>query len=181
MNITLITGNTNKARELSSLIGAPLANKKLRLVEPQSLIPAEVAEAKAAEAFRQLGTPVLVDDTGFAVEAWNGLPGALIAHFLDSVGLQGLLDMASHLTDRSVKVETALAYADADGVQVFVGVKRGQMTTAPRGTNGFGYDSIFVPDGSEKTYAEMGDTEKNAQSMRAEAASALRAGLGLAS
>lgn len=179
MTITLITGNANKARELSSLIGTTLEHKKLSLVEPQSLKPAEVASAKAADAFIQLGTPVLVDDTGFAIESWNGLPGALIAHFLDTVGPQGLLDMASHLKDRSVRVETALAYADANGVQVFVGTKAGCLTTEPRGTNGFGYDSIFVPEGSKKTYAEMDESEKNAQSMRAAAASALRTGLGL--
>ena len=95
------------------------------------------------DAYTQLGEPVLVDDTGLTVHAWNGLPGALVAWFLDTVGAQGILNMATGLTDRRATVTTALGYADADGVQVFTGTVNGTLANEPRGTSGFGYDAIF--------------------------------------
>lgn len=122
---------------------------------------------------------MLVDDTGLTLSAWNGLPGALVAWFLDSVGAQGLLDMAASVTDRTATVTTALGYADADGVRVFTGTLQGVLTTERRGQGGFGYDSIFAPDGGNLTFAEMTSDQKNAISHRRLAVDALRQGLGL--
>ena len=101
--------------------------------------------AKPADAYAQLGQPVLVDDTGLAVHAWNGLPGALVAWFLDTVGLQGILDMAAGITDRRATATSALGYADATGARVFQGTMDGTLATEPRGTSGFGYDPRLRP------------------------------------
>ncbi|OAA20794.1 non-canonical purine NTP pyrophosphatase, RdgB/HAM1 family, partial [Frankia sp. EI5c] len=79
---------------------------------------------------------------------------------MDSVGLQGLLAMAAGVADRSATATTALGYADATGVRVFTGTVRGTLTTEPRGSGGFGYDTIFVPAGSALTLAEMSSEEK---------------------
>ena len=119
--IALITGNAGKAAEYAAMLGIEVTPAKAELTEVQSLDVAVVAARKAADAYAQLGEPVLVDDTGLTVHAWNGLPGALVAWFLDTVGAQGILDMAAGLTDRSATVTTALGYADADGVRVFTG------------------------------------------------------------
>ena len=111
----------------------------------------------------------------------HGLPGALVAWFLDTVGPQGILDMAAGITSRRATVSTALGYADADGVQVFTGTVDGSLATEPRGTSGFGYDAIFIPgsDGSHRTYAQMTSEEKNKISHRRRAVEAMRDGLGL--
>ncbi len=177
--VTLITGNTGKAREYASLLGAEVAATSMDLVEIQSLDVATVVEHKAADAYAKLWprNPVLVDDTGLAVNVWNGLPGALIAWFLDSVGTQGLLAMAAGVADRSATATTALGYADATGVRVFTGTVRGTLTTEPRGSGGFGYDTIFVPAGGAQTFAEMSSEEKNTISHRRLAADALRKAL----
>jgi XTP/dITP diphosphohydrolase len=182
--ITLITGNAGKAAEYAAMLGIDLTPAKAELTEIQSLDVTCVAARKAADAYAQLREPVLVDDTGLAVHAWNGLPGALVAWFLDTVGPRGILGMAAALTDRRATVTTALGYADANGVQVFHGTVNGTLATEPQGTHGFGYDPIFIPDTDtgtgHRTYAQMTSDEKNKISHRTRAVEAMRNALGLA-
>ncbi|ONH22643.1 non-canonical purine NTP pyrophosphatase [Pseudofrankia asymbiotica] len=177
--ISLITGNEGKAAEYSTLLGIDVRAVKEDLIEIQSLDVAAVVERKVADAYAKLGGPVLVDDTGLTVNAWNGLPGALVAWFLDSVGTQGILDMTANLTDRAASVTTALGYADANGIRVVTGTLRGTLATEQRGTNGFGYDEIFVPAGGVLTFAQMSAEQKNLISHRRRAVDALRAELGI--
>jgi XTP/dITP diphosphohydrolase len=129
--IALITGNAGKAAEYAAMLGIDVTPAKAELTEVQSLDVTVVADRKVTDAYAQLGEPVLVDDTGLTVHAWNGLPGALVAWFLDTVGAQGILNMATGLTDRRATVITALGYADADGVQVFTGTVNGSPDTDP--------------------------------------------------
>jgi non-canonical purine NTP pyrophosphatase (RdgB/HAM1 family) len=177
--ISLITGNEGKAREYATLLGIEVSAVKEDLIEIQSLDVVEVVKRKVQDAYSKLQGPVLVDDTGLVLNAWNGLPGALVAWFLSSVGAQGILDMAAGVTDRSATVTTALGYADANGVRVFTGILQGTLTTERRGDGGFGYDSIFVPAGSNLTFAEMSSKQKNAISHRRLAVEELRKGLGI--
>jgi len=179
--IALITGNAGKAAEYAAMLGIPVTPAKAELTEVQSLDVAYVAARKAADAYAQLREPVLVDDTGLAIHAWNGLPGALVAWFLDTVGPQGILDMAAGLADRRASVATALGYADGTGVQVFTGTVNGSLATEPRGTSGFGYDPIFIPDtdSGHRTYAQMTSEEKNKISHRRLAVEEMRDSLGL--
>jgi XTP/dITP diphosphohydrolase len=179
--IALITGNAGKTAEYAAMLGIEVTPAKVELTEIQSLDVAHVAARKAADAYAQLGEPVLVDDTGLTIRGWNGLPGALVAWFIDTVGPQGILDMAAGLADRRATVTTALGYADATGVQVFQGTVAGSLATEPRGISGFGYDSIFIPDSDSgyRTYAQMTSEEKNKISHRRRAVEAMRNGLGL--
>jgi XTP/dITP diphosphohydrolase len=173
-HISIITGNDGKAREYESLLGIPVTAVKEDLVEIQELDVVKVVERKAHDAFAALRRPVLVDDTGLTLTEWNGLPGALVAWFLEAVGPQGILTMAANVTSRRATVTTALGYADEGGVQVFTGTLNGVLTTELRGDCGFGYDSIFIPDGHDRTFAEMSSEEKNAVSHRRLAVNELR-------
>ncbi len=179
--VTLITGNAGKAAEYAAMLGIEVNPARAELTEVQSLDVAHVAARKAADAYDQLREPVLVDDTGLTIHAWNGLPGALVAWFIDTVGPQGILNMAAGITDRRATVSTALGYADATGVRVFQGTVDGSLATEPRGTSGFGYDPIFIPDSDSghRTYAQMTSEEKNKISHRRHAVEAMRSGLGL--
>jgi non-canonical purine NTP pyrophosphatase (RdgB/HAM1 family) len=178
-HISLITGNEGKAREFESLLGIEVTAVKEDLVEIQELDVVKVVERKAQDAYSKLRRPVLVDDTGLALKEWNGLPGALVAWFLEAVGPQGILRMAAGVSDRSATVTTALGYADEAGVRAFTGTLNGVLTTELRGEGGFGYDPIFLPEGHDRTFAEMSSEEKNEISHRRLAVDELRKGLGL--
>lgn len=98
------------------------------LIEIQEVDVAKVVERKARDAYSKLRRPVLVDDTGLTLSEWNGLPGALVAWFIEAVGPQGILKMAASVTNRRATVTTAIGYANETGVQVFIGTLNGSMT-----------------------------------------------------
>lgn len=179
-DLTLITGNPDKAREFSQLIGFGVQTEKLPLPEIQSTDVEEVARIKAETAYEHLKRPVFVDDTGLYIHAWGQLPGALIAWFLDNVGNPGLLKMLKDWDKRDATVKTALGYCDSRGVRVFTGELAGVIAHSPQGNNGFGCDQIFIPKGHGKTFAEMTEADKNVISMRAVAAAKLRNYINLA-
>ena len=166
-----MTTNEHKRREVEWILGVELERAAPDVLEVQTLDFAEVATHKARSAYDALGRPphpVLVEDSGLVIGAWNGLPGALTKWFISSVGNEGLLRMLCG-GDRRARAVCAVAVADGGGeVRVFQGVVRGEISPEPKGEGGFGWDPIFVPEGSELTYAQMGDA-KNEDSHRARA------------
>jgi len=164
--ILFITGNGKKAEEVRAITGLDVQTKNLDIPEIQALDVEEVAKAKALTAFQLTGQPVIVDDTGMSIEALNGLPGALVAWFLDTLKPEGILELIKGKENRKASVSTCIAYADQNGVFAFTGTIHGRMTDTLKGEGGFGYDPIFIPDGFDKTYAEMTSDEKNEISMR---------------
>lgn len=171
--ITLITGNVGKAKEFERLLGIEVHNQRIELPEIQATDVTKVAKVKAEAAYSILQKPVFVDDTGLYINAWGELPGALIAWFLDNVGNEGILKMLEGWDNRTAKVVTALGFCDENGSQVFVGELNGLIAETSKGESGFGYDPIFVPENQSKTFAEMTAEEKDAISMRAQAAQLL--------
>lgn len=160
------TKNENKLREVNKILGRNLKQISVELFEPQGVKVDEVVRKKAEDAFYKTGKFVLVEDTGLEFAAWNGLPGALIKWFLDTVGNEGILKMLAGETNRKAVAKTAVGFFDGTQSRVFVGEISGTIPETIRGTGGFGWDPIFVPDGYEKSFAEMTPTEKNAISMR---------------
>ncbi len=171
MRAVFVTTNENKLREAERILGVELGKVGPDVPEVQSLDFAEVAAQKASAAREALGFPpypVLVEDSGLVIGAWNGLPGALTKWFLSSVGNEGILGMLSG-EDRAARAVCAVAVADAGGeVRVFEGVVWGEVAPEVRGEGGFGWDPIFVPRGSRLTYAQMGE-DKHKDSHRARA------------
>jgi non-canonical purine NTP pyrophosphatase (RdgB/HAM1 family) len=172
--LCFVTGNQHKLREVQALLGLPLQHVELDVPEIQALDIDTVVRDKALRAYERTGRAVLVEDTGLAVTAWNGLPGALIRWFLQTVGNYGLCRMLSAADDRSAVARTAFALCDSGVVMVWGGEVRGTIAPEPRGQQGFGWDAIFQPMGSDKTFAEMTTDEKNRLSMRRLAADELR-------
>jgi XTP/dITP diphosphohydrolase len=142
---------------------------------------AENALAKARDAAAATGLPSVADDSGFAVDALNGMPGVLSArwsgrHGDDRANLELLLAQVVDVPDerRGAAFVCAAALVVPGGPETVVhGAWTGRLTRAPRGTNGFGYDPIFVPDGETRTSAELSADEKDAASHRARALQAL--------
>ncbi len=180
MKAVFVTSNENKLREAAKILGVDLDRADLEVPEIQSLDFGEVAAAKARAAHEALGAPsypVIVDDSGLAIRAWGGFPGALTKWLMKSVGNAGLLKMLATEEDRSALAVCVVAVAESSGsVQVFRGVVRGEVSREPRGESGFGFDPIFIREGETRTYAEMGE-EKSADSHRARALRAARHGL----
>lgn len=160
------TTNLNKLREVNEILGYKLEQIAVELYEPQRVDVAEVILEKAKDAFHKTGRVVLVEDTALEFSAWNGLPGALAKSFLETVGNEGLLKMFSYVRDRSAVAKTAVGFFDGKKIHVFIGEMRGTIPEIIRGSGGFGWDPIFIPDGFNKSLAEMTSEAKNAISMR---------------
>ena len=167
-----MTGNAHKAEEVASFFKgtADVTHISLDLPEYRSEDVGEIARGKAQYAYAQLKSPLIVDDTGFFIDALHGFPGPYAAYVLKSIGNTGILRLMEGRPDRCARFITAIAFADAGGVHVFKGTIEGQITTAPRGDGGFGYDPIFDTGG--KTLAEIPLEEKSRISHRARALTA---------
>ena len=153
--LTFITGNQHKADILAQHLGITLPHQKLSLDELQSLDLHVVAEHKARQAYGIVGKPVLIEDVSLTFHALGGLPGTFIKWFVDELGSQQICDLLVPYKDRSATA--AISYCIYDGAEVrfFDGEAKGSIAPAPRGTGGFGFDSIFIPAGQPQTRAEM--------------------------
>lgn len=170
--VFFITGNSHKLREVEAILGT-MRHVDLDLPELQELEPRKVVIAKAQAALSQGYSPVLIEDTSLSLTALNGLPGPLIKWFLKALGGEGVYQLAASKQNCGAEVRTIFGLAL--GPQTFIygeGVVQGEVVS-PRGT-GFGWDSIFKPEGSEKTMGEMTPEEKSSFSMRTKALHDLR-------
>ena len=161
-----VSSNAGKAREVAAILGYPLERLEADVPEIQALDVSEVVREKATAAYALAGRPVLVEDTGLYITSLNGLPGALVKWFLATVGPAGICAMLPPGAPRTAIARTAVALHDGREVIVLTGEVPGQITTSPRGANGFGWDPIFQPDGASGTFAELTQEEKNRYSMR---------------
>lgn len=182
--VLLATRNQGKVAELSRIL-APFG----LVLEGASYDPgpetgasfAQNALAKAREGVAVSGLPSVADDSGLTVDALNGMPGILSArwagaHGDDLANLQLVLDQLADVpvARRGAAFVCAAAYALPDGrAEVALGELRGALLFSPRGTNGFGYDPIFVPVGFSVTSAELSPEDKDAISHRGQAFRAL--------
>jgi non-canonical purine NTP pyrophosphatase (RdgB/HAM1 family) len=165
-SLTYITGNPGKARLVSRYLAFPVIHKPIDLIEIQSLDPTEIIEYKAKEAYKLVGSPVLVEDTSLRFLALGRLPGPLIKWFLAELGTDGLCHLLDNFSDRSAVAEVQFGLYDGQTLLAFPGAQEGSIASAPRGSGGFGWDAIFIPAGYDKTWAEMTPEESQATSMR---------------
>ncbi len=170
----MVTSNADKAREVAAYFAGLLEVEHVALECPElhHSDVGEIARGKAAYAYEVLSRPLIVDDTGFFIDALNGFPGSCAAYVHDTIGNAGILKLMEDVADRGAHFETAIAFAREDGIRVFRGVLPGVIVT-PRGGEGFGYDPIFACGG--RTLAEMALAEKSRISHRARALEAFRA------
>lgn len=163
-----MTSRAEKAEEAARL-GFAIERIDLDLPEAQALDPSVVAREKVDAAWERLRRPVLVEDSGLEILAWGGFPGALVKWLEKSAGLDGIVRMLDPFPDRSARAVCAIACFDGERLVMARGVAEGSIAPTPRGERGFGWDSIFVPSGSTRTFAEMAAAEKDAVSHRGRA------------
>lgn len=148
-NVVFITGNENKAKYLSRLIGMEIDNHKLDLDEIQSVDPKEVVEHKVRQAYDILKQPVLVEDSCMGIDELGGLPGPFIKFFVDQEnGNEKICRMTDGLDSRRATATTTFGYYDGKEVRFFQGTIHGEIPDNPgEEINGFGWDAAFIPDG----------------------------------
>jgi XTP/dITP diphosphohydrolase len=189
VRILLASRNPKKLAELRRILVPALPDVDvvgLDDVDPYDEVPesgatfADNALIKAREGHRHTGLPTVADDSGLAVDALNGMPGVLSArwagsHGDDEANLRLLLDQLGDVPDERLGAAfvCAVAYVDDAGEILTDGTMPGRIVRQPRGTNGFGYDPIFVPTGHDRTSAELSVEEKDAISHRGQSLRAL--------
>lgn len=164
--ITFVTGNKTKAEQLSLHLPFSLAHKAVDLPEIQSLDLTEIVREKAKEAYDKVHGPVLVEDTSLTFLALKQLPGPLIKWFLMELGNEGLCRLLDHHRSRAAVAEVMFAFYDGATYKTFSGEMKGSIALHPRGKDGLGWDSIFIPEGYKKTWGEMTKEEQIETSMR---------------
>lgn len=164
--ITLVTSNAGKLAEWQRIFPAAykLESVALELTEIQSLDPIVVAKDKARRAYNKLGKAVVVDDVSAGLDDLHGLPGTFMKYFEDKLGSDALFRLAGNKS-AACTVTAVAAYHDGEQSLFGVGTVRGKVLD-PKGKVGWGFDFVFVPDGHDKTYAEMGPVEKDKISHR---------------
>lgn len=172
------TNNNNKTEEIRALLGPFFLLKNLKdigcaeeLPETQSTIEGN-ARQKAQYVFDNYGIACFADDTGLEVEALNGEPGVYSARYAgsqrnDRDNMSLLLSRLEKSNNRKARFKTVISWVESGLTENFEGLVYGTIIDSPRGSNGFGYDPVFVPDGFDKTFAEMELAEKNLISHRA--------------
>lgn len=189
MRLVLATRNSAKLAELRRILAPLVAVEVVGLADlpayeevPESGATfADNALIKAREAVARTGLPAVADDSGLTVEALNGMPGVLSARWAgraatDAANLRLVLEQVADVPEprRGAAFVCAAALVTPDGAeQVVHGQLDGTLLDAPRGTNGFGYDPVFVPHGDTRSTAEMSPAEKDAISHRGQAFRAL--------
>jgi len=174
VKILLVTSSPSKAREAGEILGSDVDRADVELPEIQAGTIEEVAREKAREAFRRLERACVVEDSALGFAAWSGLPGPYVKWFERLAGLDALCRSLDGFRDRRATATCVLAFRSETEQLTAIGRIEGSIVDKPRGSGGFGWDSIFVPDGETRTFAEMSASEKNAISHRRRAWEDLR-------
>ncbi|MGH7175520.1 MAG: non-canonical purine NTP pyrophosphatase [Minisyncoccia bacterium] len=158
--IYFITGNKGKFAEVKAVLGDAIEQLDLNLPEIQGTDPHEIVGEKLREAQKHQAGEFIVEDTSVSLEGMNGLPGPLIKWFLTTIGIAGVVKLAEIFGDRA-SARSIIGHVDAAGnIAFYEGEVQGRIVPA-RGTGGFGWDPIFLPNDFDKTFGEMAPEEKN--------------------
>lgn len=178
--LVFATNNAHKLEEVSAMLGTSVSLMSLNDIGCHTDIPEtgttleENALIKARYIHEYYGMDCFADDTGLEVAALDGEPGVYSARYAGGAGhdsvanMKKLLSRMEGVTDRRARFRTVIALILDGEVHEFEGIVRGTIATEPHGDGGFGYDPVFIPEGYDRTFAELSDV-KNHISHRARA------------
>ncbi|MFO7618644.1 MAG: XTP/dITP diphosphatase [Thermoplasmata archaeon] len=173
MRMLFETGNPGKLKEVKALFGA-LGHDVEQLRDEYPEIQAdtleEVVEAGLRWLWERHHVPIIIDDSGLFIDALKGFPGVYSAYVFKTVGCAGILKLMDGESNRKAEFRCCAGYVDANGgIITRSGACGGRLGREMRGSSGFGYDPIFVPEGMEQTFAELELDVKNGISHRGRA------------
>lgn len=179
MKICFASHNQNKVNEINQMAPASVTVYGLRDLKVEEEIPEtgatmeENSRLKSRYVYDRFKVPVFADDSGLEVDVLGGKPGVFSARYAglekdDKKNNELLLKNLLGKTHRSAQFKSVITFIDQKGnEQQFEGVVKGEISSQPIGIIGFGYDPIFVPEGFDRTFAQMEPKEKNRFSHRA--------------
>jgi XTP/dITP diphosphohydrolase len=176
--LVVATNNAHKLEEISAILGDEMELLSLKDIGCEADIPETAdtlegnARQKARYIYENYQLDCFADDTGLEVEALDGAPGVFSARYAgnghDSEAyMQKLLRELEGKQNRKAQFRTAICLMMGGEEYLFEGIVKGEIIEEKRGSAGFGYDPIFVPEGFDKTFAELGNEVKNTVSHRA--------------
>lgn len=170
LKILFVTGNKNKVQEaMEALEGYQIKLEQSGIQKPE--IQDDNIENVALNAAVQISQKIkdcfVVEDDGLFLKEYDGFPGPYTSYVLKTIGISGVIKLCSFCTSRKAQFRSALALYMDGRIKIFNGAISGTISAIPRGNKGFGFDPIFIPEGSDKTFAEMNPKEKSQISHRA--------------
>jgi XTP/dITP diphosphohydrolase len=178
--LVVATNNAHKLKEISAILGNEMELLSLKDIHCNADIPETAdtlegnARQKAMYIHENYGMDCFADDTGLEVEALNGAPGVFSARYAgdghdSEANMQKLLKELEGKENRKAQFRTAICLIMEGKEYLFEGIVKGHIIEEKRGGAGFGYDPIFIPEGYNQTFAELGNDVKNTISHRARA------------
>ena len=178
--LVVATNNAHKLEEIAAILGDEMELLSLKDIKCFADIPETAdtlegnARQKAMYIYENYGMDCFADDTGLEVDALNGAPGVYSARYAgdghdSEANMQKLLHELEGKKNRKAQFRTAICLIQKGKEYLFEGIVKGEIIGEKRGGAGFGYDPIFVPEGYEQTFAELGNDIKNTISHRARA------------
>lgn len=171
MTLYFVTGNEYKLEEFNEILAPQIKVYQLdtELSEIQSIDSHEVIKHKLIEAAKYQQGEMLVEDTSLSLEAlgWK-LPGPLIKWFVKALTTKGIYELAEKYKLFGAEAKTCIGYSNGREILFFEGTIKGKIVK-PKGQSNFAWDPVFVPEGKNKTFAEMSKKEKNSMSHRKKA------------
>lgn len=180
MKLIFATQNQHKAREIQAIVPEGIEVLTLKDIQCEDDIPETAltlegnASLKSHYVVSKFGVNCFADDTGLEVEALDGRPGVFSARYAGAQknaddNMQLVLSELSEKSNKKARFRTVISLIIEGEEHLFEGIVEGTIIDEKRGTEGFGYDPIFVPENESKTFAEMSLEEKNRYSHRARA------------
>jgi len=176
MEIFLVTSNPNKVREFKLALEPDIKVKHVDYDYPElrSDDPEEIVHLAARQVADKLQKPVVVEDSGFFIESLQGFPGTCTKYIHNRIGNSGFLQLMKGKTNRICFYKSVIGFCmPGQEPTSFLGIEQGEVSTEERGSNGWGQDSIFIPQGNAKTYGEI-RTKEDINKFRDQALQKLR-------
>lgn len=160
MNINLITHNQNKVKEFKNILEPDITVDHLDFEYPElrSDDPIEIVKVAAKSLCEKLKKTIVVEDSGFFIDALKGFPGTCTAYVHQRIGNDGFIKLMKDIDNRKCFYKSAIGYCEPGNDPVgFIGIEEGEVSEAPIGDFGWGQDPIFIPKGKQKTYGQLRD------------------------
>jgi XTP/dITP diphosphohydrolase len=164
IELVFITSNEHKIKEAMEILNKwniELVGSSIPKIEIQDDCIERISRYAAIQAYNVIKKPVIVEDSGLFIESLNGFPGPYSSYVYRKIGNEGIVKLMGNINDRRAYFKASLTCVCDQYVKTFNGIVHGKISDEPRGYEGFGFDPIFIPEGYDKTIAELGEHIKN--------------------